>query len=253
MERFIYIKGAYNVRDIGGYSTRDGGKIKWGTIFRSGKISHIKDSENEKMASMNLNSICDFRTMAEQEASPDVWLNLKEINQYPFPVGEGRLDKLDWMKNAAKGTGKDSHLYKANRSYVLKNAHRYRAFFEILLDERNYPLLYHCTAGKDRTGFATLLLLSALGVERKTIIEDYLLTNDYLDKFFWKEMDKVAARTGLDVEKVKPILIASEVYLQGAYDAIEENFGTVNNFLQKEIGIGDKEIQQLKDILVSVD
>ena len=126
----------------------------------------------------------------------------------------------------------------------------FRAFFEILLDESNYPLLYHCTAGKDRTGFATLLLLAALGVNRQTIIEDYLLTNDYLNKFFCKEMEAISAKNGFDLESVKPILIADEIYIQGAFDAIEEHFGTVENYLEKALKIGREEIEKLKRILV---
>lgn len=251
MERFINIKGAYNVRDIGGYPTKDGGTIKWQKVFRSGKISRIKTSENEKMAAMNIKTICDFRTLAEQEASPDSWYNLDNINHFPLPIGEGRLDRLDWMKNAAKGTGKNSYLYQANQRYVLHNAHRFRAFFEILLDENNYPLLYHCTAGKDRTGFASVLLLSALGVDKSTIMADYLLTNDYLNRFFWKEMEAVSAKNGFNLEKVKPIFIADEIYIQGAYDAIEARYGTIVSYLETAINVGQKEIEKLKNMLVS--
>ncbi len=250
MERFIEIQGAYNMRDIGGYRTEDGGVIKWRKLLRSGKISRIKESENAKMAAMDIQCICDFRTLAEQEASPDNWYNLEHVRRYPLPIGEGRLDKLDWMKNATKGTGKNSHLYQANQMYVLHHAHRFRAFFELLLQERNYPMLYHCTAGKDRTGFATILLLSALGVKKTTIVEDYLLTNEYLNKFFWKRMSVVSAKSGFDLEKVKPILIADKMYIQGAFDAIVEHYGTMENFLKEALNLGRTEIQQLKEVLV---
>ncbi len=249
MERFINIKGAYNVRDIGGYQTQDGGTIKWKKLYRSGKISRIKASENEKMAAMNIQTICDFRTFAEQAASPDQWFQMETIKHCPLPIGEGRLDQPDWLVKASKGTGKDSHLYKANRSYVLKNAHRLREFFEILLDETNYPILYHCTAGKDRTGFATVLLLTALGVDRETIVEDYLLTNDYLDKYFWKEL-KQNIKDDAYIETIKPILIADALYLEGAFDVIQERYGTVHDFLEKELNIRTTEIQRLKSILV---
>ena len=78
-----------------------------------------------------------------------------------------------------------------------------------------------------------------------------MLTNEYLDRYFWKEMEAVSAKTGFDVEKVKPILIASEVYIQGAFDAIEEHYGTVQNYLQEELNIGVGEVAQLKKILVT--
>ena len=250
MNRFLDIQGAYNVRDIGGYPTKNGGTVQWQKVFRSGKISQIKDTENEKMAAMNIKAICDFRTLAEQESSPDKWHNLENIKRFQLPIGEGRLDKLAWMKKVAQGTGKDSHLYKANQFYVLENSHRFRAFFEVLLDESNYPLLYHCTAGKDRTGFATLLLLSALGVDKAIIIEDYLLSNDHLGEFFWKDLEVAAAKSGMTLQQIKPILVADKAYIQGAFDAITEHFGTIENYLREEISIGKPEIQQLQSLLV---
>lgn len=251
MERFIEIKGAYNVRDVGGYLTQNGGIIKWKKLYRSGKISNIQASENDQMAGMKLKTICDFRTLAEQEAAPDHWYNLENIKAYPFPIGEGRLDRLGWMKQAAMGTGKSSYLYEANQRYVLEHAQRFRAFFEVLLDEDNYPLLYHCTAGKDRTGFATMLLFSALGVDHDTIIEDYLLTNEYLNKYFWKEMEASSAKNGFDIEKIRPILIADKDYLQGAFDAIHEHYGSVHYYLEKEINLGPEEISKLERLLVT--
>lgn len=250
MKRFIEIKGVYNVRDIGGYITSSGRKIKWNKIFRAGKISKVLESEIEKMKALQLTSICDFRTTEEQAKSPDQWPDLEQINRHSFPVGEGRHDKFNWKEKTDFGTGKESHLYKANQSYVLENAATYKDFFELLLNDQNYPLLYHCTAGKDRTGFATILLLSALGVDQKTIIADYLLTNEFLEKYFWKEMEAASIKHGFDLEAIKPILIASEDYIQGAFDAIEKHYGTMDRFLLEEIKIGKPEIEQLHHILV---
>jgi len=235
MNRFIEIEGAQNLRDLGGYSNNEGRKIKWRKILRCGNLSRIKESENSKMAALNIQAICDFRTLSEQESMPDRWYKPDEINRFSMPIGQGRLDKFDWMNHIAKGEGKESHLYKANRSYVLKNAHRYQSFFKILLDEKNYPLIFHCTAGKDRTGFAAVLLLTALGVDEKTIMEDYLLTNTYLEKYGWSMFERLSEKYGFDLENIKPILIADEVYLQGAFDAINEHFGSMENFLKKEI------------------
>jgi len=214
MKKFILIKNVYNLRDLGSYRSKDGSKIKSGKIFRSGKLSEIPESEIDKMKKMNLKSICDFRTTSEQTQSPDSWYHLEKINQYSLPVGEGRMDQPDWDKRANMGVGKNSYLYKANLSYVRENVAQYKSFFKILLDENNYPLLFHCTAGKDRTGFAAVLLLHILGFDRKTIVEDY------------------------------------EDYIQGAFDAITEDYETIDNFLLQALEIGAPEIQQLRDILL---
>ncbi|NRB53085.1 MAG: tyrosine-protein phosphatase [Saprospiraceae bacterium] len=249
MDRFIDIAGAQNFRDLGGYRTKDGRRIKWRSIFRSGQLSWIRDAEEHKMAALQLKTICDFRTTAEQTASPDRWFQIDQLNRCSYPIGEGRLDKVDWMENASRGEGRESYLYKSNRSYVVKNAERYKAFFELLLDERNYPLLFHCTAGKDRTGFAAALLLSALGVDQDTIMEDYLLTNFYLEqKGGWDMLQRAADKFGFNLQRVKPILIAHEVYIQGAYDAIVEQYGNMDEFLEKAIGIGSAEKEKLQEI-----
>ena len=126
----------------------------------------------------------------------------------------------------------------------------YKAFFEILLNEDNYPLLYHCTAGKDRTGFATFLLLSALGIDRETIIEDYLSTNRYMDEFAQRHLDRLSQNNEIDTDKIESIFYAKESYLEGALDAIETDYQTVENYLATALNIGEPEIKQLKRILL---
>ncbi len=250
MKRHIDIQGIHNLRDLGGYRTQDGSSIKWRKIFRAGLLGEFESSEIRKMKALQLQSICDFRTIAEQTNEPDQWCDLETLNRFPLPIGEGRVDKLDWLKVKSLGTEKNHYLYKANRSYVLREAHRYKAFFEILLNEDNYPLLYHCTAGKDRTGFATFLLLSALGVDRKTIIEDYLLTNQYMGEFAQRHLDKLSQKLEIDTDNIKSIFQAKRIYLEGALDAIETEYQTVENYLTTALNIGEPEIKQLKRILL---
>ncbi len=250
MERHIDIQGIHNLRDLGGYRTQDGKPIKWRKIFRAGLLGEFDSSEIPKMKALQLQSICDFRTIAEQTNEPDHWYDLATINRFPLPIGEGRVDKLDWLKVDNLGIEKNHYLYKANRSYVVREVHRYKAFFEILLNEDNYPLLYHCTAGKDRTGFATFLLLTALGVDQKTIIEDYLLTNQYMGEFAQRHLDRLTQKLEIDTANIKSIFQAKRIYLQGALDAIEREYQTVDNYLATALNIGEPEIKQLKGILL---
>ena len=251
MERHIDIKGAYNIRDLGGYPTKDGGQIKWRKIFRAGQLTRIQDSEDAKMKALNLSCICDFRTMAEQEAYPDTWYNLDQLTRFSFPIGEGRVDKFEWLKTAKMGDGKDHYLHKGNRMYVLKRSPQFKAFFAVLLKEENYPILFHCTAGKDRTGFATFLLLTALEVNHQTILEDYLLTNKYLANFTEMASEKLSKNLGIEKAKLKSIFEAREAYLQGAMEVIAQEYGTVHTYLEQALGVGEVEILQLKKLLVN--
>lgn len=250
MNRHIDIKGGYNIRDLGGYRTKDDLTIRWRKIFRSGLITHIPDKALEKTKDLRLKTICDFRAEDEQSANPDKWYNLDQIKKFSFPIGHGRPDMFDWITDEELTEGDNHHLYKSNRSYVLSYADRYRAFFKVLLDEKNYPILFHCTAGKDRTGFAALLLLTALGVDQNTIIKDYLLTNVYLEEFAEMISKRIALEKKLDPSKVKSIFLARESYIKGALDAIYDHHGSITNFLKNEIKIDEPEIKQLKSILL---
>lgn len=250
MKRHIPIKGSYNIRDIGGYKTKTGGTIKWRKLLRSALLTNIDIGDAEQMEALNICSICDFRTLEEQEESPDSWYNLENIKTFPLPIGHGRVDKFKEAKAEDFQEGEGHYLYKANQSYVTTHAHQFKAFFKILLDESNYPLLFHCTAGKDRTGFAAYLLLSLLGVDEKTIVEDYLLTNVYLEDFAEKISKRISRNVGLDQALVKSVFQAKVSFLQGAIDAIKSNYGSVDVFIEKELGIGTIEKQKLINILV---
>ena len=251
MERHIPIKGSYNIRDIGGYQTKNGGTIKWRKLFRSALLTHIDPSETEQMAALNIASICDFRTLDEQANSPDVWHNIEQIKKYPLPIGHGRVDVFKDAVVEDFQEGESHYIYKANRSYVTIHAHQFKAFFDVLLDESNYPILYHCTAGKDRTGFATYLLLSLLGVDEAVIIEDYLLTNVYLEDFATIASARLSAEIGMDQALIKTVFQAKVSFLQAALDAIATNYDTVDIFLEQELGIGEIEKKKLTELLVS--
>lgn len=250
MQRYIDIPGAHNLRDLGGYVTEDGRELKWRKLFRGGIMSGIQMSAFEQMKSLQLCSICDFRTLAEQAASPDRWHELEKLKRFPLPIGEGRVDKLSTLTASSFKKGKDHHLYKANRSYVNHESKTYKAFFDILLDESNYPILFHCTAGKDRTGFASIVLLSILGVDRNTILEDYLLTNKYTEKFIENNLASISKNLGIDAELLVTIFQAKEAYLEGAFDAIEKNYGSMDNYIENALGIEEPEIEKLKYILL---
>jgi len=251
VNRHIDIKGGYNIRDLGGYKTKDGGTITWGKIFRAGLLTHIKDDHDPLMIDMNLKTICDFRATDEQAASPDCWFQLDQLNQISLPVGDGRPDKFPWLNEQSLSPGRDHHLYKSNRSYVLRHSERYKRFFEILLDEANYPLLFHCTAGKDRTGFGAVLLLAALGVEWEIILEDYLLTNVYLKDFAEFMSAQIAKNSEVDQSLIMTIFQANKDYLNGALDVIHKSYGSIEQYMEEALDVGYDERERLKTILLN--
>jgi protein-tyrosine phosphatase len=135
-----------------------------------------------------------------------------------------------------------------NRDLVLNQAASYRQLFELLLQGRRRVLI-HCAVGKDRTGVAAALILSALGVDRDTIMEDYLLTNQFLPVD--QELQRLLARyaqsgTAPAAEIMRPVLEARESYLTAAFAAIDEHFGSTSTYLREGLGLGESELDQLQ-------
>ena len=246
-ERHISTEGAPNIRDIGGLFTTDGYQIKWGAIFRSGKLGAIKKGDYDRLRALNIRTICDFRSAQEVKDEPDKWPEMRQINHAKLPIGDSLVSKWAMLKKLQNDDfDASAFMYQANRSFVLDYAEAYKTFFQLLLMEESHPILYHCTAGKDRAGLATVFILSALGVDRTTIEKEYLLSNHYLHAHTEADLKKAAKYLGVDHHKLRPLMKVKPEYLKGAFDAIEEKYGTMEKFLCEALAICEKEIEQLK-------
>lgn len=201
------------------------------------------------MRALGLKTIVDFRTEEEQVSAPDKWLGLDSINTVSLPIGHGRFDKMEWVREADEDK-RNNQMVKANRHYTLNHIEEYKTFFQLLLNESNYPILFHCTAGKDRTGFAAMLLLNLLGVDDATIMKDYLLTNEYLKEFVARNARQLAEKLKVPEVNLLPMFEARESYLNGASDVIRKEYGDVFNYLAQELSIGPSEVTQIRKILI---
>ena len=242
--RQLPMEGQVNFRDLGGYKTTDGKRVKWGMVFRSGKCNELTDSDISYLAGIPLKTVVDFRSNEERASEPDK-VPATVSNQIHYPINPGNLSSVDLTKAIAEGDIEAARRYlvDANEQLVISFQEEYKAFFATLADNKNIPLMFHCTAGKDRAGLAAALFLASLGVDRKTIVEDYLLTNTL---------------TGISLEKMKEIYgdnntaicmyyISSvqKEYIEKAFTTIEGNYGNVNNFLINQLGV---DIQKMKDL-----
>lgn len=136
------------------------------------------------------------------------------------------------------------------RQFVVRPsaAKAYRSLFRMAAEPGSYPLLYHCSSGKDRTGWATAVLLTALGVDRETVMRDYLASNDYLAASNAAELAKqppeIAAR-------LKPVLETRAPYLNAAFDEVEARFGTFGAYLREGLGLNAQELERLRAALLT--
>ena len=251
-QRNLQVEGVPNLRDIGGLRTKDGRQIKWNKIFRSGKLAELESAEFDRLAKLELQTILDFRSIQETEAEVDRWPGLESLNQVAAPIdvtnGKSQAALLQEINSEAFDAAK--FMQEANRDFVLEQQKAYQLLFETLLEEGNYPLLYHCTAGKDRAGFATYLILSALGVAEQTILEDYLLSNYYLQDSSEEDIKKAAQFLGIDQDKLRDLMSVRLSFIQAATNAIKEHFGTTEAYLCQELKVCAAEIQQLQALLL---
>ena len=171
--RVLPLEDAYNVRDLGGYSGAGGKTVRWRTVFRSGDLNKLSGSDVGYLESLGVQTSVDFRSKQEIETAPDKTIpGLNQIVWLPIVPGD---------MIAAIGTVKPDHLPQLIEevyvNIIRSYQDEYKSFFNLLAGRDHTPLLFHCSAGKDRTGIGAALFLASLGVDRETIMQDYLLSN----------------------------------------------------------------------------
>ena len=176
--RKLPFTGAHNFRDLGGYKTEDKRTVKWGKIYRSDNLHSLTDEDLKYMKRLNIKSVVDFRSVEERENEPDR-LNpgmtqvLLPIKFQPKELDDDSIKNL--MKDLTFGDLDSSNLLRDFNIVIVEEfAEEYKNFFRHIIENNAEPLVFHCTAGKDRAGFASAMILTILGVPREKVIEDYL-------------------------------------------------------------------------------
>ncbi len=235
-ERHIPLEGTPNFRDLGGFITDSGRQVKWGTFFRSGMLSLLTETDLEYFKTLNIKTIIDFRSEIEAQTEPDKFPEGFGVKRIASPIG----NPADFEK-LAESTKKNAGAQEAVREIMMAGA---SAFVSVLEDfspvfdcmKEGKPFLFHCSAGKDRTGLAAALVLLTLGVNRATAIEDYLLSNKYTIPFFSKHLNLI---TELGISKDIAIAASgvNREFLEKTLDTIDEKFGGFGSMLEKKFGI----------------
>ena len=236
--RHFNLAGASNFRDLGGYPARDGRIVRWRRIFRSNHLGHLTDDDIAVVRGLGVKSAFDFRGTEERAAA---LCGMPDISVHSLPVEPTVVAALRAI--AAAGTPlSTAHaadvMRDSYRSYVQQNTPRFRALFAHLLEDRA-PLVIHCTAGKDRTGFACALILHTLGVSDEVISEDYLLTN----RFYRRD-----PASGTDLpDDVKQVLASVQSsFLGAAFEAIDADYGDLESYFREGLGLNAPERAELK-------
>lgn len=248
-ERLLPLQGGRNFRDLGGYRAADGRHVRWGVLFRSGSMHGLTDSDYAYLEKRGIRTVCDFRDTGERAAEPVNWPAAKAprvlSDDYKLDMG-GFMPKgnpNEWTAEQARSA------MEASYPRLLETFHgQYRRMFAELL-AGHVPLAFNCSAGKDRTGVAAALLLTALGVSRDEVIADYLLTNTYLDaKEITKNSQTSSARTLSQVPPgvAQAMLAADRRYIEAALAVLDRHPGGATGWLHDEMGLSAADLGKLR-------
>ena len=251
--RKLPFTGAHNFRDLGGYKTEDGRTVKWGKIYRSDNLHSLTDEDLKYMKRLNIKSVVDFRSLEERESepdrlNPDMTQVLLPINFQPKELDDDSIKNI--IKDLTFGDLDSSNLLRDFNIVIVEEfAEEYKNFFRYIIENNAEPLVFHCTAGKDRAGFASAMILTILGVSREKVIEDYLLTNTYVKDHVDDKMLEIELKTFFraDTDNLRKINLVEERYIQAAFDTIDSKWGGMDRYISEALNLNEEDILKLQD------
>ena len=253
------MESIHNFRDFGGYWTQDGSVIKKGLLFRSGSLAAISIDNKQQLSALGVRTICDLRSPREQRDKPDSIPDNWDGRYLHIPINggmqpeSGHISQLySLLFGEARKINFTDVAMQAYRNYVTDFRAEYAEIISITSARENLPILIHCTAGKDRTGFACSLIQMLLGMPFELIIQDYLRTNDHLNEFK-QEMGrklKFLSVVGVPKQKFAPLFEARSKYLMAAYDQIRQDYSTIDRYFREGLSFSDHDRQRLKNSLL---
>ncbi|UCD82262.1 MAG: tyrosine-protein phosphatase [Desulfobacterales bacterium] len=251
-ERRVSLEGSVNFRDLGGYETVDGRRIKWGQVFRSDNLGRLTDRDVAYVQRMGIRLVCDFRTPAEAQKLPDRFPPGGDSRHLSMPIQHGAFDPADTFERIKKGDIEWMTEDFMIKGYI-KNIDNFNTvwleFFNRLADGAKRPLIFHCTGGKDRAGVCAALILLTLGVPEKTVVEDHGLSNIYIAAVLEKIYDQIRSH-GVNPQQVAPYFTAPRKAILGVIQHIRQNYGSAAQYLVNKAGVDEIIIEQLKKDLL---
>ncbi len=252
-KRIVPLRGAKNFRDLGGYRTGDGRMIRWRLLFRSGHLAGLTRKDRKKIEELEIDAIIDFRSDEERKKRPNrvsthIAARLVELPMLDAANSVIMQEINERLKNNRFDDFDAEELMKiTNRQLALDFADEFRAFLTALIESRGRPVLWHCSGGKDRTGFASAIVLKLLGVDYDTIEADYMLSNVYADS---RRGQRTALRLFRGQTAVNALSALFEVrasWLAAAFEAIDDKWGGFDTYRKEALLVTDEEVEAIKD------
>ena len=251
--RLVQIEGTLNFRDVGGYPTRWGRAVRRHVVYRSDSLAAVGDAGWERLSELGIREIFDLRYDLERRTAPyqaPDGMRATTLAIGPREVQTEAADVFELLKSGGPDDFGVDYMIDLYQRMFADHAEVFGELLTHLADRRRLPAVFHCTAGKDRTGIAAALLLSALGVERETVLDDYELSNEFRAKKRIEVLRPRMEAEGIDVERVRPYLSAPRPALEAALTAVDVEHGGVDGFLTERAGVSAGILTALREVLL---
>ncbi|MCY6371166.1 tyrosine-protein phosphatase [Clostridium ganghwense] len=253
-EVLIPFKGVNNFRDLGGYKTKYGRRVKWNTFYRSDQLAGLTKEDIEYLKNLGVKTIFDYRSKAEVDQKPDPLIDgIENINisaMRSLDNQDRNFDMISIIKKtrSLKSLGNPCEFLKNGYIEMVSDNKAFKKLMEYIEYPDKMPIIQHCTAGKDRTGIGSALILLALGVSEETVIEDYLLTNIYRshkNESLIKSIQPIL-KDEESIEICKALMEVRREYIESSLNTIKETYGSIEKYLEEEYGLSEEKRNKLQ-------
>ncbi|KMT23355.1 tyrosine-protein phosphatase [Clostridium cylindrosporum] len=252
-DRFIALETTFNTRDIGGYKTEAGERVKRGKIFRSDRLYRSSKNDINYLEKLDIKTSVDLRENSAFKRKPNRLPSKVQYLHMPVfkKVHKGLLFATLFDRKNLGNVFCNSYIFQLENS-----AKTFGSILHVMSFRENLPLMYNCTSGKDRTGIVTALLLSLLGVKDEVIIRDYSLSNLNFSKMyesFSKDYEKRLKLLGANARELKPMIAVNPDWMKDALKYIRKNYGSAEYYLLTKAGLPKDSIERLRYNLLERD
>jgi protein-tyrosine phosphatase len=252
-ERLVALEGALNWRDLGGYPTADGHVTKWDRVFRADGLDQLTDADLTVIADLGIKLVVDFRVDREVDEFPSRLPDHPELRRQRLPIGGDEVEGRSVLETIRAGDLRVYTIEEMAGVYERLLEQSALNFGEVIIhaaDPANHPMVFHCTAGKDRTGLMAMLLLGALGVSDEDIVVDYELTTHYRSNKRLAVLGPELEKVGVDIEAVRPFLTAQAPVMAATIEQLKAKYGTIEGYLLHEAELDPSTLIELRAALL---
>ena len=255
--RLLNFEGIANFRDLGGYANEQGQQVKWGVLYRSSTFAHSSRADLQGLQQLQLATLIDFRSGGEKEEEPNQLPQPASFTVVEIPtLDEGNKALVGEVMERVEsgnfdGFDPDHFMLTANRQFATEFTPQFRQFIHTVLDAGGKPVAWHCSAGKDRTGFASAILLRVLGVPQETVMRDYMESKQHALEARKNQLLLLRVFKGEEAaDKLAIMMGVEEAWLRAAFEEIDARWGSFDNYVSEGLQLTDRDIAKLRNQLL---